>query len=439
MANTKTKTKSDKKSQAQLIQEPKVASRNPWRRFARGADLEVAISRGREEEALWILADGAAPPVSLLGDALCSAAYQGMAALCSELGRRGASISHWPPSPTLWSELEDAWPRRSQERGYPPASLALLGGHLGLAKSLAKTYGEEAFGSRPFNALFYGILASKARGGQKKKQDVLRFARERMSPKELALAANMLCLEGAIDEALDVLESSSPLEQAKVARSMLAPLAGYAPSDARRELAWIALERAVELCENGQALSCALKSPFDHQHANVEAYSSAYKRQGAIQDIAGECSEWGHFGPSWSRGKMEPCWPRVAAVMAGNGRALSIMAELPWSSDEILSIKKTCEQVLAIKENTLDLSYMPHFFSKKAASAPHGGINAAGIEWARAGLALVESKEIQAIIKAGEKKIQKERRKEVRAMSEEERALAEAAAAAPKPRRSSRL
>lgn len=438
MANTKTKTKSDKKAQALRLQEPAVASRNPWRRFAKGADLELAISRGREEEALWILADGAAPPMNLLADALCSAAYQGMASLCSELGRRGAYISHWPPSPTLWSDLEDASARRVQERSYPPASLALLGGHVSLAKSLEKTHGEEAFGNRAFNALFYGVLASKTRGGQKNKQDVLSFARERMSPKELALAANLLSLEGAIDEALDVLESSSPLEQAKIARSMLAPLAGYAPSDARRELAWIALERAVELCENGQALSCALKSPFDHQHANVEAYSSAYKRQGAVQDIANECFEWGHLGSRWTRGKMEPCWPRVAAVMAGNGRALSIMSDLPWSSDEIFSIKKTCEQVLAIKEMTLDLASMPHFFTKKAASASRGGMNAAGIEWARAGLALVESKEIQAIIKAGEKKIQKERRREARGMSEEERAQAEAAAA-PKPRRSSRL
>lgn len=434
---TKTKTKSDKRKLEQLLLAPKVASANPWRRFAKGADLEMAISRGREDEALWILADGASPPKNLLADALCSAAYQGMSRLCSELGRRGAGIGDWPLTRTLWTDADDAWQQKTRERSYPPGVLALFGGRLDLAKELAAALGESVFGSGPFDALLYGALCCEARGTKKGKMDVLTFVRSKMGAKELALAANMLSLEGAIDDALDILETAPVLEQGRIARFMLAPLAGYAPTDNRRELAWIALERAVELCEGGQVASWALRSPFDHRHANVESYSSAYKRQGAIQEIARRCSQWGRLGPRWRPVAMDVCWPRVAAVMAGNERALDILSSLPWASDEFVAIKRSCDQVLAIHEKTLAVSDMPHFFAEKS-MAGFADMGPSGPAWARAGLALIESKEIHDIVKASERKNQKERRRELRGMSDEERARSEAAAA-PKPRRSSRL
>lgn len=412
----------------------KLSNPDPWGRFPRGVDLARSIERGREQDALWLLSDGVEPPNELLDRGLCSAAYQGLANLCWALAAKGARARAAAPMGEAVRELAPAWSPSPSAKAWVPTHsvgmLALLGGHVALAHELDRRMGSDVFGSKSFVAMDYARMAAQTKVSTADKLKCLEFLASRTEPRELALAANFMCVSGALDEALDLLESTNPMEQARVAKAILAPLCAYAPSDPQRESALIVLERAIELCEGRQDKSIAPWAPFDFLMLENK-YNSKERRRMELSKSFAE-RHWGWGGSSMQ--KTYAAWPRVAACLCLNHKALELLEIFPWSSEEVAALKGCSKMILDMLDKNPQAKALPALFASSSSYGPQlpGGFDARAA--ARKAESMAESMAISLVSKEAEKRMQKRQKKEFKAMDDAERLALEQRKAAEQAR-----
>lgn len=401
---------------------PKLANPDPWGRFSRGLELARSIERGREQDALWLLSDGVDPPVDLLDRGLCSAAYQGMGNLCWALAAKGARARAAAPQGEAVRELTTSvWSSSRSSTAWVPTHgvgmLALFGGRVALAQELDRRMGADVFGSKSFVAMDYARMAAQTKVSAPDKLKCLEFLASRTEPRELALAANFMCVSGALDEVLDLLESTDPMEQARIAKSMLAPLCAYAPRDPQRESALIVLERAIELCEGRQDKSIAPWAPFDFLMLENKYHSKERRRMELSKSFAER--HWGWGGASMQ--KTYSAWPRVAACLCSNQAALELMGAFPWSSEEVAALKGCSKMILDMLDKDPQAKVLPTLFASSESYEPQvpGSFDVRAA--ARQAESMAESMAISLVSKEAEKRMQKRQKKEIKTMDDAER------------------
>ena len=389
-----------------------MASSDPWRRFNRGAELARAVERGREQDALWELDDGAAPPPDLLARALGSAAYQGMKDLCGRLVAMGASTFSRLPTGVSVREKVDSigWGGGCYEERWPVAMLAMLGGHAGLGLEIAERHGAGALVDGSLKARDYFALCSAGRLRGAGRGSALRMARQMMSPKDRARAAGALCVAGMMDDALDLLESTEAFEQARVARAMVAPLCAYGPAETTRELALLVLERALELCD-GRSGPAACPWSF----RDLARLSDAESRKQAVVGLMSAGRDW----PTERSERELACWPRLAAFHSQNFPALVLLGRIEPTRDELASLRSDSELVLAVLDKERPSDDLPSLWApsgRGGLDAPKGCDARSG---ARAALSFAESMALGLASKEGLGRTEKERRRKAKSMLEE--------------------
>jgi hypothetical protein len=420
-----------------------LANPDPWARFARGAEMARCIERGREQEALWLFDDGVRPPVELLSRALGCAAYQGLERLCWRLIALGASVSR-PSIPSAsmsdeWSvSTGSAYNQNLYQDRWPPAMLAMLGGHPELGQRIVERHGMGALGHRASSPKAYFALCSANRLRSAQREGALALSRCNMSAKDRASAANTLCIAGLIDDALAMLESTEPTEQARVARAMAAPLCAYAPLEPKRDIALIALERVVELCEGRMSPAPSPWTCVDLERLGRGSNSGREDRRVEIVSAMMSASwDW----PSSRLARELSCWPRLAAFHCQNYAALALLAAFEPPRDELSSLRGCSELLLAVLDKTRKPEDLPSIWERASIASSFGASGAVvahpkGLDprsGAHAALSYVESKELTVVAKEGAKKADKARRQSIRSMNEAELQVVQAQSS-PRPR-----
>jgi hypothetical protein len=336
MAAKKDKAKS--KIEARLAQ-PTLFSADPWLRMPRGAALRQAIERGHALDAIWMLDDGVIPDAESLGEALCSAAWQGQRELCLALMRKGAKVRF----KALGVDLSlTALKTMAWEARHGPAAQALCGGHWALAQEIAARLGERAWGDGLREPDAYAWLASRSKLSGPSRAPALSRAREEMSTKNLALAGALLACQGCVQEVGELLDDlkGEPALPA-VAEAMAAALASYGPGETGRPAALAALAKVAQACPRpGPGL--ALWDPADRLALSHWSEGNPGERRfEQFESAAGE--SWREAAARAGR----VIWPRASAVFAQNEQALALFSQTPWSKEEVGALELMGRKALA--------------------------------------------------------------------------------------------